>query len=80
LAPDDVATIYNLTPLYNAGTDGTGQKLVVVGQSDVSLSDIEQFRRKFQLRANDPEVVLVPGSDNPPGTRVTNSRPRRAAK
>jgi subtilase family serine protease len=25
LAPGDIATIYNLTPLYNAGIDGTGQ-------------------------------------------------------
>jgi len=29
LAPDDFATIYNLLPLYNAGYDGSGQRIVV---------------------------------------------------
>jgi len=65
LAPDDVATIYNLSPLYKAGTDGTGQRLVVVGQSEASLADIQEFRQTFQLPANDPDLVLVPGSENP---------------
>ena len=26
LAPDDLANIYDLTPIYNAGIDGTGRK------------------------------------------------------
>ena len=37
LAPDDIATIYDITPLYAKGLDGTGQKLVVVGRSDINL-------------------------------------------
>jgi len=65
MAPGDVATIYDITPLYNAGTDGTGQKLVVVGQTDIQMSDIEDFRSGFGLSNNDPQVVTV-GSD--PGT------------
>jgi subtilase family serine protease len=53
LAPGDLATIYNLTPLYNASTpiDGTGQKLAVVGQSDIYLADINFFRADFGLSA-----------------------------
>src|SRR5580700_1780569 len=39
LAPEDYATIYDIAPLYQAGFDGTGQGIVVVGQSDVLLSD-----------------------------------------
>src|SRR5581483_406634 len=39
LAPDDVATIYNMRSLYNSGIDGTGQKIVVVGQTQVNMSD-----------------------------------------
>src|SRR5439155_19865436 len=35
LAPDDLATIYNISPLYRAGFDGTGQRLAIVGQSAI---------------------------------------------
>jgi len=49
LAPGDIATIYDLRPLYAAGIDGTGQKLAVVGQSDVYLSDLNNFRSGFGL-------------------------------
>ena len=51
LAPGDVATLYNLNPLYNASTpiDGTGQKLAIIGQTDVYLADIANFRTGFGL-------------------------------
>ncbi len=65
LAPGDFATIYDITPLYNAGIDGTGQTLVVAGQTQVSLTDIETFRSTFKLSAKDPQIVLVPGSTDP---------------
>jgi len=65
LAPDDLATIYNINPLYGAGWDGSGQKLVVAGQTQINLSDIEQFRSSFNLPANDPQVVLVPNTKDP---------------
>ena len=65
LAPDDIATIYDLKPLYAAGIDGAGQKLVVVGQTAVDLADIRNFRTNFNLPANDPQVTLVPGFPDP---------------
>jgi uncharacterized protein (TIGR03437 family) len=65
LAPDDVATIYNLNPLYAAGINGTGQKLAVVGQSQVSLTDLQQFRVVNGLTPNDPQITLVPGLPDP---------------
>ena len=65
LAPGDLATIYDIAPFYAAGLDGTGQKIVVVGQTDIALSDIQAFRAKFNLPAKDPQVVLY-GVD--PGT------------
>jgi subtilase family serine protease len=51
LAPGDVATIYNIAPLYNAATpiDGTGQTLAIIGQTDVYLADINDFRAGFGL-------------------------------
>jgi subtilase family serine protease len=51
LGPGDIATIYDLTPLYSAGTDGTGEKLVIVGQTDVYLADLVDFRTGFSLPA-----------------------------
>ena len=65
VAPDDFATIYDVTPLYNAGINGTGQKIAIAGQIEVNLSDIEQFRSSFNLPANNPQTLLVPGSQNP---------------
>ena len=65
LGPDDVATIYNIQPLLAKGTNGSGQKIVVAGQTQIRLSDIEQFRTFFGLPANDPQVILVPGEVDP---------------
>src|SRR5947209_1026372 len=68
LAPDDLATIYNIRPLFDAGFDGSGQKLVIGGQTQINLADYQQFRTNFNLPANDPQIVLVPNSKDP-GTR-----------
>lgn len=65
LGPADLATIYDINPLYNAGYTGTGGTIAIVGQSDVTLSDIEQYRSYFGLPPNDPTVILVPGSPDP---------------
>ncbi|HEY1950384.1 MAG TPA: S53 family serine peptidase [Bryobacteraceae bacterium] len=65
LTPDDFATIYDLQPLYGNGIDGTGQKIAVVGQTDIALSDIEAFRTAAGLPPNDPQILLT-GTD--PGT------------
>ncbi|HEX5227047.1 MAG TPA: protease pro-enzyme activation domain-containing protein [Bryobacteraceae bacterium] len=65
LAPADFATIYDVTPLYNTGSNGAGQKIAVAGQIEVDLTDIERFRARFGLPANDPKPVLVPGSASP---------------
>jgi uncharacterized protein (TIGR03437 family) len=65
LAPDDIATIYDIAPLYNAGFTGTGQTLAVMGQTDIELTDIAQYRSYFNLPANSPTLLLVPGSPNP---------------
>jgi uncharacterized protein (TIGR03437 family) len=62
LAPDDLATIYDISPLYNSGIDGTGQKIAIIGRSDILLSDIRTFRQQFNLPAKDPQMVLY-GAD-----------------
>jgi hypothetical protein len=66
LAPDDLTTIYDVQALYKAGFDGTGQKLAIVGQTDINVADIRAFRSAFNLPAKDPQIVLA-GAD--PGVR-----------
>ena len=65
LAPDDFATIYNLKALYAAGIDGTGQKIAIVGQSDIVPVAISTFRSVSGLPASNPQVILIPGSADP---------------
>lgn len=65
MAPDDFATIYDVMPLYTAGINGTGQKLVVVGQTDIGVSDIQAFRSQFNLPAIHLQQILVPGQSDP---------------
>ena len=67
VAPGDFAVIYDLNPLYSASPaiDGTGQKIVVVGQSNIVLADIAAFRTAAGLSPNAPVVTLVPTSPDP---------------
>ena len=63
LAPADFATIYDLAPLYQAGLDGTGQSIAVVGESDVLPTDLSAFRARYGLPANAPTYLLYDGVD-----------------
>jgi uncharacterized protein (TIGR03437 family) len=65
ITPNDLATIYDISPLYAAGIDGKGQSLVIAGQTQINLSDIEQFRSSYGLPANNPQSILVPGAQDP---------------
>ena len=71
LAPDDIATIYDIAKLYAASVpiDGTGQTIAVMGQTKINLSDIATFRTRFGLSVNVPNIVLY-GSD--PGISKTD--------
>jgi pseudomonalisin len=59
LFPADFATIYDLNPLYNAGTTGIGTSIAIVGRSNINLSDVGAFRSISGLAANSPSVTLV---------------------
>jgi uncharacterized protein (TIGR03437 family) len=63
LAPADFATIYDVNPLYNSGITGTGQTLVIVGQTEINPLDISSFRSAFNLPANAPAMVPVPNTN-----------------
>lgn len=62
LQPGDVAVIYDIRPAYNAGYTGTGQSIAVMGQSEIEVSDIEDFQNAAGLPVKDPTLVLVPGT------------------
>lgn len=70
VTPYDFATIYNAKPLWDAGIDGTGQTIAIIGRSDVAQKDIDAFRSYFGLPATKLNVIhagddpgLVPGDE-----------------
>ena len=65
LTPKDVDTIYDINKAYNDGYTGAGQSIAVVGQSEVYLSDVENFQNAAGLTVKDPTLVLVPNSGSP---------------
>ncbi|MBV8569065.1 MAG: hypothetical protein JO319_00495 [Acidobacteriaceae bacterium] len=59
LAPADLATIYNINPLYQHGINGNGVKIAVVARSNIrNPSDISAFRSNFGLPANPPNIIV----------------------
>jgi uncharacterized protein (TIGR03437 family) len=58
VGPYDFATIYNVLPLWNAGIDGTGQKIAIAGRSNIAIQDVRNFRSVFGLPAHDPVITL----------------------
>jgi hypothetical protein len=58
LGPTDFATIYNVTPLWTAGTDGTGQTIAIVSDSNINTQDVADFRSFFGLPANVPQIIV----------------------
>jgi subtilase family serine protease len=66
LSPGDFATIYNANALYNAGIDGSGQSIAIVGRAHPPASNWTTFRSMMGLPPNPPQVI-VNGPD--PGDR-----------
>jgi len=64
IAPGDVYTIYDINTLANTGINGTGQSIVIVGQSDIYVDDIQNFRSGFGLPA-------ISGCSAPPSCNTT---------
>src|SRR5258707_215432 len=70
VGPADFAKIYNIPP---SGADGTGQSIAIVGQSNINLQDVIDFRAMFRLPAytsgqlnvilNGPDPGLVDGDE-----------------
>ncbi len=58
MTPADFAKIYNVQPLYDAGIDGTGQTIAIVGRSNIDVQNVTDFRSVLGLPANDPEIIV----------------------
>src|SRR5690348_5526093 len=58
VGPGDFAKIYNVQPLWDAGIDGTGLSIAIVGSSNINIQDVRDFRSMFGLPAKDPVIVL----------------------
>jgi trimeric autotransporter adhesin len=63
LAPEDLATQYDIKPLYNAGITGLGQTIGIINASNIDLNLVAAYRKLFGLDANPlkpnlPEVVI----------------------
>ncbi len=58
VSPYDFSKIYNVLPLWGTGIDGTGQSIAIVGQTNIDLQDVRDFRNAFNLPKNDPQIIL----------------------
>ena len=54
VGPGDFAKIYNVSSTF----DGTGVSIAVIGQSNINVQDVRDFRSIFGLPANDPQIIL----------------------
>jgi subtilase family serine protease len=60
VVPTDLATIYNLNPLFNAGISGQGQTIVLIEDSDIySTADWTTFRSVFGLSSYSGSLTQV---------------------
>ncbi len=66
VGPADFATIYNTAPLLSGSPkiDGTGQGIAILGQSNIKVQDIIDFRTMFGLSQNfSASNVILNGAD-----------------
>ena len=73
IAPYDFATMYNVQPLWNDHIDGSGQKIVVIGTSDINQSDISTFKSIFGLPAGSQPQIAHPAGGSDPGVCTSTS-------
>ena len=60
LVPQDLWTIYNLTPLFTAGITGSGQTIVLIEDTNVySTADWSTFRSTFGLNTYSTTATLT---------------------
>jgi len=84
VGPWDFATIYNVTPLWNAGIDGTGQIIAIAGTSAIDIGetnvtgsngtdDVRTFRTFFNLPTGNSYNTPIQVSGNSQPLQVCTS-------
>jgi hypothetical protein len=66
MGPADFAAIYNTAPLLSGSpkVDGTGQTIAIVGESNINVQDVIDFRNMFGLSTNfSSSNVILNGPD-----------------
>jgi hypothetical protein len=74
VGPADFATIYNTAPLLNGSPkiDGSSQGIAIVGESNINVQDVIDFRKMFGLPQNfSSSNVILNGPD--PGINESES-------
>lgn len=75
MVPGDLATIYNLNPLFNSGVSGQGQTIALIENTDLfSTSDWNTFRSTFGLSSFSGASLntVHPGNCQDPGLIGSN--------
>ena len=62
IAPEDFATQYNLGPVYAAGTNGSGETIGIIGESNIDPTLVDAYRQIFGLSIN-PTQIVIDGND-----------------
>lgn len=68
LTPSDFATIYNVSPVWAAGITGKGQRVAVLEDSDMLMSDWQTFVSDFGLASYGGTFTTVHPNCSDPGT------------
>jgi len=71
LAPGDFAVQYDLNPLYNAGTNGTGVTIGIIGASNVYPNVVANYRSFFGLPPGTLNII-IDGLDPGPSATVNH--------
>lgn len=58
LAPEDFATQYDVTPVYSAGINGTGQTIGIIGSNNLNLALVDAYRKLFNLSADHTQMII----------------------
>jgi hypothetical protein len=67
LGPYDLATIYNVSALWNSTTpiDGTGQTIAIVGETDINPADWTSFWNMFGVSAPTGKLNIIHNGPDP---------------
>lgn len=65
VTPFDFATIYDVQPLWTAGTNGTGQTIAIVGRTNINPSDPTTFWSLFGLTVPSNKLNIILNGPDP---------------